>query len=118
MQKMKVPYDVLTLKLALLEVAKKIEEYCKVHGEKAAEELVTGFADGVPSDITNPDTAAHHGITVEQLINSPNYSVLKEEYREHLFQGLKKKVSEAFGLTDKETWAMVLAGQLDEMEIK
>jgi len=105
MAEMVCPYDEITLKIALLGLEKKIadETLAKKVNSRLSEFLIEDKA------VLNKRIANHNGIEVVDLINSPNYSTLKEEYSQTLILkaiGILKE--ETF--TDKEAWALVALG--------
>ena len=111
------PYDEVTLKIALISASSKMASYQAEHGgEEAAlkriEEAFVGLTvieEGVP---LNAAVAAHNGISVEALINSPNYLTIKGEFVAMKVQQVLAKMGPEFGLDDKEAWAVLLAGRL------
>jgi len=105
MAEMKCPYDEITLKLALLGLESKMAD------DTLANKINARLSDFLISDKAemNQKIAKHNGIEVVDLINSPNYTTLKEEFSQTL---LLKAISilkeETF--TDKEAWALVAVG--------
>lgn len=57
----------------------------------------------------NTKTAEFHGITVEQLISSPNYQMLCQEFAESLTTDFIKALQEKAGLTEVQAWAACFA---------
>ncbi len=55
----------------------------------------------------NKKTAGFHGITLETLIHSKNYTTLCDEYHTHLYEEMVRKIMHVFGLTHKEVWAII-----------
>ena len=99
------PYDEITLKLALLGLEKKIED------SDLAERVHSRISDFLVSDKAelNKQIAKHNGIDVIDLINSPNYGTLKEEYSTTLMmKSIDILKEETF--SDKEAWAILAIG--------
>ena len=104
---MKIPYTELELRLALIKLSDRekelvpiMEELNKLVDEK--EKPAKRIAD-------------FHGIEVDQLINSPNYSVLQKEYQANILQKSVDFLMDKGGLTHKEAWALISVG-LDLIE--
>ena len=57
----------------------------------------------------NKEVAENNGISVETLINSPNYNVLIEEYKNKLIYDTVAVMKKA-GLEDKQAWAIIAQG--------
>lgn len=107
------PYDQWALTMAGLGANRKLEEYEQAHGEGSVNASIEAFTNGLPKSGTpeyKQAVATMHGIGVIDLINSPNYEKLVEEYDLHLFDQLKKSFTSTFSLTDAETWAILYAG--------
>ncbi len=105
MAEMVCPYDEITLKLALLGLEKKMEDM------SLAEKINSRLAEFLVSDKAelNRQIAKHNGIEVPDLISSPNYNTLMEEYSQTLMMkaiGILKEES----FTDKEAWALLAIG--------
>jgi len=99
------PYDQLTLKLALLGLETKMED------TSLAEKINDRLSDFLVDDKAelNKRIAKHNGIEVTDLINSPNYKTLMEEYSQKLMmQAIDILKEESF--TDKEAWALLAIG--------
>jgi len=99
------PYDEITLKLALLGLESRMEN------EDLAERIHSRMSDFLINDKAelNKKIAKHNGIEITDLINSPNYEILKEEFSQTLLLkaiGILKE--ETF--SDKEAWALVAIG--------
>lgn len=112
---MNCPYDKMTLQIALIGAANKMEMYLKENGEgsedKIAEKL-NSLSSASDRAQYNRLTAEHHGISVEALINSPNYVVLQSEYTAHLFNQAVSFLQEGLKLEHKEAWAVLMSDQL------
>ena len=67
---------------------------------------------GTPAQI-NEGVATLHGITVTDLINSPNYSVLKQEFLAGKMKDVRDNLKQTMGLDDSEAWAVIMADMLD-----
>lgn len=97
----KVPYSLMELRAALIIFDEKDLD------EKKMNELAAEFDSVLSADDHNQRIAEYHGISVEQLINSPNYKALCGEYGESVVKEFAKKLKEKFEITDKEAWALV-----------
>ena len=113
MAEIQCPYDQMTLKITLLSAGMKIKKFLETHSEDEFVAMLTAIAPGI-EDMGgyNRGAAAFHGITVDTLVNSPNYEKMKDEFQNALvgkaIDVLTKKVS----LTDKEAWAVLTANEL------
>lgn len=99
------PYDEMTLKIALITASSKFEAFEKANGTAYRDEIVGSLA--TENKSINAAVAEHHGIAVEQLINSPNYQLLKTEYMNGLMLKFMESLKLKLNLTDKEAWAML-----------
>jgi len=110
-----VPYDALSLQIALLGVGRKLEEYEQKNGEGSVQKKFEESKLTVPEGGAefNKAAAAHHGISVEAYLNSPNYAVLKQDYGLSMMNKVMDMLKTEFGFSDKEAWAMVLHDQLE-----
>jgi hypothetical protein len=111
------PYDKMTLTIALLGIEKKLEKYEQDHGAGAVERLFVDKKVMPPESGAelNRQASEHHGISVETLVNSPNYATLKQEYAEHMIGKAVATLEENLGLSNVEAWAMLLANELGDM---
>jgi len=99
------PYNKMTLQIASMGLEKKLTEELS---NKLAEEI------NKQCDITNEaelkkSCAEHHGITLEMLINSPNYEKLMSEFWRSLFHKTLE-VLKSNGFSNEEAWAFVALG--------
>lgn len=107
-----VPYDEMTLKIALISAGSKLDE--EGLQEKLLENLAP-YSPETPADL-NKKIAEHHGISLLDLINSPNFISLKDDYLLHHL-ALIRKIYKDFGFDDKEAWALMCLslGQLRDI---
>jgi len=101
----KIPYDEFTLKLALMQISDKLDD--PDLQKKLGQEL-DKLAPGNKSDI-NKKVAEENGISVKDLIDSPNYEKLKNEY----VASMLHKAVDVFikeGFTEKQAWAVLSIG--------
>ena len=99
------PYDEITLRLALLSLEEKMgdESLGKRVNSRLSEFLIDDKAD------LNKKIAEHNGISVMDLINSPNYGELTAEFSKILMlKSIAILKEERF--SDKEAWALVAIG--------
>lgn len=102
---MKIPYSSWELRFALMNLSED------KFNEKKMKEIENELA--IPSKDKkelNKAIAEYHGISVEKLVDSPNYKILCQEYEENTVYQLVKKFIEKFGITEKEAWALVAYG--------
>lgn len=99
------PYSDLELKIAAIGLANKFEDPEFV---KKAEEV-----NNQAEQPTKENIAKFHGISVKDLIDSPNYKVLVEEYGDHKGKEIIREL-EGIGLSNKEAWVVLasIAGLL------
>ena len=100
---MKCPYNELDLKLAMIGMPELTTELETKFGNIKLEFPQT------QAEI-NKAVAEHNGITLEMLINSPNMGAMITTYREILLLKLIDQLKSELGLTDKQAWALVVAG--------
>lgn len=102
---MKCPYNAFELNLALIKansVFEKIDKKGKLSElEKRLDELKP--PEGAQ---LKPAVAAFHGITVKELIDSPNYKTLSQEYFENRIAKVLETLKE-YGIDDKTGWALL-----------
>lgn len=107
MSEMKCPYSHLELMAAVLTISEDFTE-------KNNDEIVSRMNALVGNkeatlEARNHEAAKVHGISVDTLINSPNYDKLMEEFEWDLVnRGIK--VLEELGLDNKQAWGFMLYG--------
>ncbi len=100
---MKIPYNDLELRIALL----------GIDGEKFTDEkmkeIEKKFKDKLPKQDSelNKKIAEYHGVSAIDLINSPNYKILCVEYQKNILEEFINEIVEKIGITKKQTWALV-----------
>ena len=101
----KVPYDELSLKIALMGASNKLEK------EGLQEQLLSKLSKFTVNTMAdyNIKVAEFHGISLADLINSPNYETLKSEYAKNGIDFILNVYKDA-GFEDKEAWALVCVG--------
>ena len=99
--KIELPYSELDLMLA----AHSIDEskLTKEKEEELIEEIKKEFPKGVAE--RNKKIAEENGITVKDLIDSPNYKILCEEHEERVIKSVIQKIVKKFGITERQAWA-------------
>lgn len=100
---MKIPYSKNELLIALTGIDEK--KLSKEILEKLKKELDTSVPKN-PAEV-KLKMAEHHGISVEVLVNSPNYKILAEEYQVYSMHSVIKKIVEMTDLTVKQAWALL-----------
>lgn len=75
------------------------------------EELGKEFEGRMPPEMKdrNKKIAESHGISVKQLIDSPNYQILCDEYNKKVVQDLVSAIQKKLNITNIQAWA-ILAG--------
>ena len=98
-----IPYDAIELRLALMNIPEDLLD------EEKTREVREGFEKRLPKNQSekNKLVAAAHGITVLDLINSPNYKILVEDYAHGILRDLVGILKEKFGATDVQAWALI-----------
>jgi hypothetical protein len=101
-----IPYSQLELDIALLGVSNTLEDAVAT---EAMEEIVTFFEQktGKTQAERNSKIAEFHGISVLDLINSPNLNILVEMFQESRTLEMKTVIMEKLGVSDKESWAII-----------
>ncbi len=106
---MKIPYSEIELLVAFELLIEKISlDYF----ERKMKELEPELSSSAPSDVEtfNRKMAEYHGITVEQLLASPNIADLLRQFCWSLICAAQTKFKDKLGITDKEAWAIIAAG--------
>ena len=102
MAEMNCPYDEITLKVALIGLNSKMEDESLAIRvkERMSEFLITDKSE------LNKKIAEHNGVGVLDIINSPNYITLKEEFSKTLLlKTIEVLKEETF--SDTEAWAII-----------
>lgn len=108
--KLNVPYDKMTLQVALFKATHKIDDFIKINGEETAAEMMKSLNQGVQTVAeVNSAVAKSNGITVDVLVNSPNYTLLKQEYLNSKITDVRNLFKDKMALTEVESWAVVLS---------
>lgn len=104
--KINCPYDDLEINIAALGLNNKLEVIDAMLNDP---EFTVKFSAPASKADLNKDIANFQGISISELINSPNYNTLVEEYKNsevhRLLEYLKSK-----GFSDKEAWAFLVLG--------
>ncbi len=100
---MEIPYNNWELRLALIGLTADLED------EEKTKELRAEFESRLPKEKKdlNKKIADSNGITAEQLINSPNYQVLHQEYINGVIHDLVNTIKKQFNATDIQAWALI-----------
>lgn len=102
------PYNELELLISLGAAAKKLEAYEEKNGkDSVTKKLDESGLSSPPDKQLNQEVANFHGVSLETLVNSPNYSKLKDEYGEHKLKQLLEFFESEFGLDNKEGWSLL-----------
>jgi hypothetical protein len=107
-----VPYTKLQLLIAGMSASSKMNAL----GEEVLDDLankLNAISSGDPAEF-NKEVAASNGITVLDLINSPNMALMQEEYRGHcLYKAVN--ILKTLGFTEEEAWAIMLADKIEAL---
>lgn len=111
---MEVPYTRIDLTIAMISAGRKLEAFEIAHGVDAVEKVMSNIMKDFQQDpyTDNPGAAAFHGVTVETLVDSPNYETLKKEFAASVVKRLIGALTKEFGIEDKEAWALMLSSQI------
>jgi len=97
-----IPYNELELRIAAIGMEQKVEEH---------KDAIKNILESKSSFSTEADRykeiADHYGITVVDLMNSPNLGTLLDKYGESIMLYIRKDLLD-LGFEDKETWAFIL----------
>jgi hypothetical protein len=96
---MKIPYTELELRVALISAVSKVEE--RETELREALEIIHSKEKNI-----NHETAKFNGISVPELINSPNMEYMIDAYKESCIMKAIEAL-EGFGLSKKEAWAVI-----------
>ena len=111
MSKIKFPYSQLEMIIAL----------CGLRNDNISDEKLIFFSQEIEklmpekkSDC-NKKIAESNGIEVIDLINSPNYEILRDEYHAEVMTKLVEKMKDDFKFSDKQAWGIAASsmGLLD-----
>lgn len=108
--KIKSPYDFMTLQIASLSMIRKVQEYLVIHGEEKANTVIDEVMEHAP---TPAKIAAFVGVSLDNLVASPNYEKFKEEYMHKAINAVVTSLQEEMKLDEKEVWALLVADQLN-----
>ncbi|RJQ28063.1 hypothetical protein C4565_04215 [Candidatus Parcubacteria bacterium] len=113
-ENMNIPYDKMELVLALYGIEQRMsdEEFNKV-----GEEIKAKLEEKLPNEETSINIliAKQNGISIEELISSPNLKLLQAQYYESIYSFVLMELQEKMKLTKKEAYAILaeLLGLLD-----
>jgi len=104
-----IPYTDIEIKIALLRLGQRMDS-------KEFEDKLDAFTpekvapDLMDKKALNKAIAESNGISVKDLINSPNYGTLKDEYTFGRIRDVIKLMESNLGLANDEAWAIMAAG--------
>lgn len=111
---MKIPYDKFQLKMALVGLEKKFpgtetEEEMHEKLKMIADDLGDFATKQIPDEKSeiNKKIAEFHGIQVVDLLNSPNYQILCDEYITDIVKQMVSRLKIDLVLNDVEAWAFL-----------
>ena len=97
-------YSQLELDVALIGIISTLEKSQDIL-EEVSKDLKNVFGENQAE--VNVKIAEFHGISLPDLINSPNLEILSKVYSEHCTHLLKDKLMEKLNISDKEAWAIL-----------
>ena len=100
---MKIPLKPEELRAALRNLS--TEKIDKKKMDEVREELITVMPKR-KKDL-NKAIADYHGISVEKLMNSPDFKDLCRKYEEYTIRQVAEKFEKKFSITEKEAWALL-----------
>lgn len=109
--KIQCPYSEIELQVASLSAYPKLNTYIENIGDEAADLFAKEIC---PPELgkVNQSAADFHGISIEILVNSPNYQILIEQYISSMWSKAISTLKSRCNLSDKESWAILLHQQL------
>lgn len=108
----KVPYSKLELLLAAIHAGDKLGRLGKESEDIIKDKLTRLSPDDNKSK--NAEIAEFHGISVQDLINSPNMVYMSSQYDHHLVNQ-SIEILKSFDFSDKESWAILLCDKLEDL---
>jgi len=99
---MECPYTELELKMARLELNKKLSD----EDLKKMEEFSARYP--TTAKEINKAVAKENGITLDQLIESPNMELMTKRYQDARFKEILTFFKTDLGLTDKQAWGILV----------
>jgi hypothetical protein len=105
---MNCPYSAIELKIALLNLP---EDAVNPEKSEIVENIIKNeFPETTHAEI-NKRVAEDNGISVETLINSPNYTILIEQFHNQLFKRTINLMQEHTGMSEIQAWAVIATAQ-------
>lgn len=108
MVNLKCPYSEIEILTSTLSMTSKVEAFLTEKSEDYFQEEIGRIVSDLKNKDTTENMAKHYGVSALDLINSPNYTKLAEEYREALGTNLIAKLESSFGFSKKEGWAFLV----------
>lgn len=105
---MESPYNKIELLAATISANKKLVAYSEKHGEPALEKAMNNLVEGHATDDLTGKIADHYKISRLDLVNSPNYKSLVDEFNVMTVKAIISDLKETFDFNDKESWAILL----------
>ncbi|TSC83265.1 MAG: hypothetical protein G01um101419_95 [Parcubacteria group bacterium Gr01-1014_19] len=105
---MEIPYNEWELKMALCGVPKEMGDGESEKVKKLLAEIERQVPDSKKE--LNQKVAEANGITVKDLIDSPNYKVLIQDHLSQATRNLVEEMKKEFNITDIQAWAVIAAG--------
>ena len=112
MSKIKCPYSKIELQVALTTLPEDM--LTDDAAANTADELQAALGSIDSQADFNKAVAAHHGITVEQYINSPNMNELMMQYNDYRVDAYIKAMTKN-GFNHKQAWALCMAFMCPEL---
>ena len=100
----KIPYNKLELTIALSGISENDKDFIKKL-TKIKDDLLKKMPGSKKE--RNKLIAEENGISVKDLLNSPNYELLGSQYEERIFNDFRNRIKDDLNLTEKQSWAIV-----------
>lgn len=109
---MKIPYNELDIMVASIGLEGKLDAISKeLGGEDKVLAVLVSAVGNITNDNFTAKCAEHYGVTPADLINSPNYSTLKEDFEQVSVGTIIKNIETGLKLTNVEAWALFAQAQ-------
>lgn len=103
---MNIPYNKMELVLALYGIEQRISDE---ELDRVGKEIKAKLEEKLPDEKTSINVliAKQNGISVEEVINSPNLKLLQAQYYESIYSFALTELQEKMKLTEKEAYAIL-----------
>ena len=105
-----IPYNEIELRIALMSLESMEEEKINELVSKVNKTITEQYGDAAENKAqVNKTVAKLNGITVKDLIDSPNYEKLIQEFRNSVITSIVDSLVNE-GLEQKQAWALIALG--------